>query len=436
MGNGIQSVRGMDDLFGEKARLWFFVESKMRQVFSAYGYDEIRTPLVEYETLFKRGVGETSDIVQKEMYSFLESDAEGAAKVVLRPEGTAPVVRALVEHKSYQQLPVKWFYVGPMYRKERPQKGRYRQFHQYGFEVFGEKGAGLDAETLLLVQTLLESCGLNTFEIQLNTLGDLEDRLRYKTALLDYFSKHESSLSPLSQSRMHKNPLRIFDSKDEGDQSICNSAPLLKDYIGPEAKAHWEKTLQGCQELGIRYKLNHKLVRGLDYYCRTVFEVTDTSGKLGAQNALGGGGRYDGLVSELGGPEMPAIGFAGGFERLLLSLPESIIEKQSAENRFDLGIIDPGENEHRLAAQIVKHLRSKQLKVDWDPEAGKSFKNLIKRADRMKVKKSLILGSQEIESGLLKVKDMGSGQETNVTLAKPLNQISIEELSQEICKIL
>lgn len=414
----IRSVRGMEDLMGAKAFAWRSIENKLISVFHRYGFDEIRTPLVEMEALFKRGVGEDTDIVSKEMYSFAESSAEDANTVVLRPEGTAPVVRALVEHKSYVHLPVRWYYLGQMYRKERPQKGRYRQFHQYGFEVFGNQSAWVDAEGLALVKDLLNAAGLTKFEIHVNSLGDSESRAGHKKKLLEYFNQHTDKLSELSKNRLAKNPLRILDSKDEGDQKLSENAPKTLDCLNEVSKIHWDDFLAACKKLKVDVKINTKLVRGLDYYCHTVFEIVDTSGNLGSQSALGGGGRYDGLVQDLGGPQMPAFGFAGGMERLVLALGESF-EKTSTElSGFDVSVVHMGDAAHKKAAEIVQSLRAKGLRADWEPENGKGFKAQFKRADRMGSKKVYILGDDEIAKNIIKVKDMATGTETE----QPLTQ--------------
>lgn len=424
----LQSIRGMEDLFGDSLKKWSWVESQIQKVFHAYGYEEIRTPAVEPEALFKRGVGEGTDIVEKEMYSFKESDSESAQRVVLRPEGTAPVVRALIEHKLLQVLPQKVFYMGPMFRKERPQKGRYRQFFQYGFELFGEASAASDFESLLLVAKIYKAVGLTSFEIQINTLGDPEHRDRYRAKLLEYFQSHASQLSQLSQERMSKNPMRIFDSKSPEDQKICEGAPLFTDFLDGEALAHWEELKTFLAEASFPWKLNPRLVRGLDYYTRTVFEIVDTGGNLGSQNALGGGGRYDGLTKDLGGPQVPALGFAGGMERLLLALGEKI---PTLPPRFELGVVAIGEKSHRLALGVVERLRDLAISVDIDPDSKKSPKAHFKRADRMKAPLVWILGDEEINQGLVKIKNMQSGEEVthNLKSQENLRQSYVDLLS-------
>jgi histidyl-tRNA synthetase len=315
----LRAVKGMNDLFEGELATWRKVEDAARRTFLAFGYGEVRTPIVEETALFVRGVGEGTDIVDKEMYAFPDGDKN----LSLRPEGTAGVVRAMIEHgKLAADAEERVFYLGAMFRRERPQKGRYRQFHQFGAEALGLTAASVDVEMMAMIAAFLDDLGVTGVQLLVNTLGDPEDRARYGAALRDHFSKVAGELSADSQRRLQTNVLRILDSKDPKDQALAQGAPRTLDHLGDDARAHFDQVQAGLTRLGIPFVVEPKLVRGLDYYTRTVFEAQAAQG-LGAQNTVAAGGRYDGLVETLGGRKTPAVGFAGGMERLILLLQDA-----------------------------------------------------------------------------------------------------------------
>ncbi len=311
MAKKIQAIRGMHDILPAQSPVWQFLEDQVRAVLERYGYNELRTPLVEVTELFKRSIGEVTDIVEKEMYSF---EDRGGDQLALRPEGTASCVRAAIEHSLLDQ-PQRIWYRGPMFRRERPQRGRYRQFHQIGVEVFGLDGPDIDLEVILLTRQLWRTLGLNDLRLEINSLGDADERAHYRDALVSYLEAHRDQLDGDSENRLTTNPLRVLDSKNPDMQSLIAGAPSLLDHLGEATRAHFETLCAGLDAAGIAYQVNPRLVRGLDYYNRTVFEwITDA---LGAQGTVCAGGRYDGLVAQLGGRPTPAVGFAMGLERLI-----------------------------------------------------------------------------------------------------------------------
>ncbi len=328
----IKAIRGMNDILPEQTPVWQYLEKTVKEVVSIYGYNEIRMPIVEQTNLFKRSIGEVTDIVEKEMYTFEDRNGES---LTLRPEGTASCVRAAEEHGLLFNQMQRFWYQGPMFRYERPQKGRYRQFHQIGVETFGMSGSDIDAEIILLSARLWERLGLlDCVTLQLNSLGSNEARANYKDALVAYLSERKSQLDEDSLKRLETNPLRILDSKNPDTQALLNDAPVLSDYLDEESQSHFSELTSILDEAGIAYEINPRLVRGLDYYCKTVFEwVTD---KLGAQGTVCAGGRYDGLVKQLGGRETPAVGFAMGVERLILLLETLDLIPNEVRQTFDL----------------------------------------------------------------------------------------------------
>ncbi|MGM0481834.1 MAG: histidine--tRNA ligase [Pseudomonadota bacterium] len=406
MAKSIQAIRGMNDLLPEQSPAWQQVESVIRQVAASYGYSEIRMPVLESTALFKRSIGEVTDIVEKEMYTFDDRNGES---LTLRPEGTASCVRAGNQHGLlYNQIQRLW-YLGPMFRYERPQKGRYRQFHQFGIEVFGLTGADADAEVILLSARLWKAFGISDqVELQLNSLGSNEARNRYREALHDYLLQYQEQLDEDSQRRLATNPLRILDSKDQATRKILADAPRLSDYWDDESREHFQQLCERLQQAGINYSLNEQLVRGLDYYNRTVFEWVTTA--LGAQGTVCAGGRYDGLVEQLGGKSTPAVGFAMGMERLVLLLQEQ--HKLSPRRVVDAYLMPLGSAAELKAAPIAEQLR------DALPElrlvvhcGGGAMKKQMKKADKSGAELALIIGDDELAEQQVTVKPLRSDAE-------------------------
>jgi histidyl-tRNA synthetase len=405
MTNLLRAVKGMDDLFEDDLRTWRHVEHVARETFLAYGFGEIRTPILEETALFVRGVGDGTDIVHKEMFAF----EDGA----LRPENTAGVVRAMLEHKKlFADAYEKVFYCGPMFRRENPQAGRRRQFHQIGCEAFGYAEAACDVEIIALADGLLSQLGIEEFTLHLNSLGDADDRNAYTKALTDYLANHETNLSEDSRRRLRENPLRILDSKDEGDQRICDEAPRIIDFLSEESKMHFQQVCDGLKALGISFVIDTKLVRGLDYYNRTVFEFVCEDG-LGSQNTIAAGGRYDGLVSALGGRPTPAVGFAGGIERIVMAIKARGQEASKAE--IPLMLIG-ADHEGRIACtKLAFALRNAGLRVELDLK-GRSVSSQMKMANRMGVIFTAVIGSSEIKERKIVLKHMKDGYAKNVRI--------------------
>jgi len=396
----IKAQRGTKDVFGEAALAFSKIESVSRKVFECANFEEIRTPIFETTELFARGVGNSTDIVNKEMYSFKIGDGDS---LTLRPENTAGVVRAYIEHNlSRQSPPQKFWYFGPMFRYERPQAGRQRQFHQIGAEIFGSSSAAADAETILIASEILNKLGLSDLVVEINSIGCPDCRDNYKTSIKKAVEPHSASLCTDCQVRCQKNPLRMFDCKNEVCQKIFARSEIqsviLKDFICEDCSAHFEELKKLLDELSIKYVINKLLVRGLDYYNRTVFEIK--SSKLGSQNAVCGGGRYDGLVELLGGEPAPAVGWAMGVERLV-----SLIEPPQAE-KLDYYIVSKFTTQ---ALKLTKELRQKGLKVDYDMQ-NRKFNKQLEKASKI-AQKAIILGEDEIAQGFLTVKDLESGEQ-------------------------
>ncbi len=391
----------------ERPELWAWAESVARDHFRRYAYSEVRLPVFEEAQLFVRSVGEASDIVRKEMFVFHD---KGGRELSLRPEGTAGVVRSYVEHSLYKVAqPVKMWYLGPMFRHERQQKGRYRQHVQIGAEVLGSDDPLVDVEIISLLYSIHQSLGVRDEVVYLNNLGDLETRRRYVPELRSYLEKHESELDPDSVSRIETNPLRTFDSKDRNTQALLAEAPVIGDYLSGEARAHFDAVKAGLEEVGVPYAVDERLVRGLDYYTLTVFEAK--SAALGAQNTVGGGGRYNGLVSELGGPEMPGIGFGSGVERILLAA--NAPEEGAKLDVYFVTLVP----EARLPAfALAAALRAEGVACDLD-YADRSAKGQFKQADRAGVRFAIIVGDEELANGACKLRDMTSGEERFVPVA-------------------
>ncbi len=398
MSKQISAVRGMNDLYGSEAAVFDRVVKTAEQVLSQYGYQSIRLPIVEKTELFARSIGEVTDIVEKEMYTF---DDRNGDSLTLRPEGTAGCVRAVVQNGLIHNQVQKLYYTGPMFRHERPQKGRYRQFHQFGVEVFGLATADLDAELIALTARLWEKLGLNNLELQINSLGSQQARLAYRDILVDYFNQHQEQLDEDSQRRLTTNPLRILDTKNPDMKSLVEKAPKLLDHLDEDSLQHFEQVKQYLDDLGIEYTVNPSLVRGLDYYNRTVFEWVTT--ELGAQGTVCAGGRYDGLVEKIGGKSTPASGFAMGIDRLMALL----IEKELVESvtHSDIYMVLVGETANRPGMVISEQIRESfpNLRVQMNCGGG-SFKSQFKKADKSGAQIALVLAEEEVQQQQIAIK--------------------------------
>jgi histidyl-tRNA synthetase len=403
----VRAVRGTKDILPDETAAWQRVEAAARALFARYGYRELRTPVFEETALFARGIGEETDIVAKEMYTFDDKDG---ASLTLRPEATAGMVRAAIEHNLFATDPAPRVYaLGPMFRRERPQKGRYRQFHQVDVEAFGYASPAVDAEVVEMALAFLEACGLTGFELVLNSVGDAACRPAYVETLRAALRSQRDELGPDSQRRTETNPLRVLDSKVPEEQDLIAALPRIGDHLCAACRDHFAEVRRQLDLLGIRYRVDPRLVRGLDYYTKTTFEVV--SGALGAQNSVLGGGRYDGLVRDLGGPEVPGIGFALGLERLLLALPEA-----PPEPRCDVFLAPLAADAQDAALRLQRELRGSGLRVLLDPE-GRSFKARMKLADRLGARFVAILGDAELARGVWSVRDMAGSRQEDVPAA-------------------
>jgi histidyl-tRNA synthetase len=403
----IKGVKGMNDVLPADVARWQEIEGTAREVFALYGYREVRTPVVEPAQLFARGVGEATDIVNKEMYVF---EDKGEERLALRPEGTAGTVRAFIEHGAYVEGPQKWFYMGPMFRRERPQKGRYRQFHQIGCEAFGVAEPGLDAEQIALLDDYLARLGVRA-ELRLNTVGDAACRPAYLADLAAWLAGRKDRLCPDCNDRIERNPLRVLDCKNPGCQPVLDEAPRLLDRLCEGCRSHFDAVKAGLDALGVTYRVDPRLVRGLDYYVRTAYEFT--SDALGAQSAVAGGGRYDRLVETLGGPPTPGIGFALGEERLAM-----ILEKNGRSpplRRPEVFFVSADAAGALEALRRAAALRKAGIACELDPRGGK-FKAQIKQAERTGARYAVVLGEVEVASGQAKLRDLATREETPVAL--------------------
>lgn len=420
----IKAIRGMNDILPAETATWQYLEETVLRVLKSYGYQQIRMPIVEQTDLFKRSIGEVTDIVEKEMYTFDDRNGES---LTLRPEGTACCVRACEEHGLlYNQVQRLW-YNGPMFRYERPQKGRYRQFHQIGVETFGMTGPDIDAELILLSARLWRELGLlDHVTLEINSLGSAEARARYRDDLVVYLRVHIDQLDADSQRRLDSNPLRILDSKSPDTQAILDGAPNFRDYLDEESASHFRSLLHILDAAGIRYKVNPRLVRGLDYYSKTVFEWVTT--ELGAQGTVCAGGRYDGLVEQLGGKATPAVGFAMGVERLVLMLQTLQLVPTALDKTADVYIAAAGEGTASAALQLAESLRTGQqgLKVQVNCGGG-GFKGQLKKADKSGAEVALLIGEQELSEGVVSLKPLrGKGEQR--TLANDEVVVALQEL--------
>ncbi len=405
----LKRVKGTKDILPGEVERWRRLEEKIREVMARYNYREIRTPIFEFTELFAKGTGQDTDIVTKEMYTFLD---KGGRSLTLSPEGTPPVIRAYLENNLGRRSPLKkLFYIAPMFRQENPQAGRLRQFHQYGVEAIGSPQPQIDVEVISLCVDIYQELGLDGLELKLNSIGCRDCRASYRTKLRNYLADKADELCAECQRRLTRNPLRCFDCKKEGCKLIMKEAPVILDDLCERCREHFQTVKEGLSDLGISFKVDPTLVRGLDYYTRTVFEVLGPG--LGAQDALCGGGRYDDLVEELGGVPTPAVGFAAGMERLLLCLNE---KENSPNSRPDLFLISLGLQAQRLCLRLIRKLRKAGLRCEMD-FLGRSLKSQLREANRERASFALVIGDRELETGEANLKEMESGQELKVNWA-------------------
>lgn len=408
----LQTPKGTKDILPDQTALWQALEETCRTVSKRYGYREIRTPIFEYTDLFARGIGEATDIVGKEMYTFVD---KGDKSLTLRPELTASIARAVLQNNLMEQgATLRLWYYGPLFRRERPQKGRYRQFHQYGAELLGSAYPESDVEVIQLAYDLLRGLGLSQFELKINTLGNEASRLAYRTALLDYLRPRSAELSEESRTRLEKNPLRILDSKDPQDRDVVVDAPVYGGYLDEESKAYFAKVCEQLDALAIPYTVSEHLVRGLDYYSHTVFEFT--TGLLGAQDALGGGGRYDGLFEQIGEKKISGVGFASGIERLLL-LMESEGVQLATDTTTDVYVVTLDDESRTLGGQIARELRALNRSVVTDLQR-RSFKAQMKEANKLGAVTVVIIGESERAAGKVILKDMATGEQSDCPIGE------------------
>jgi histidyl-tRNA synthetase len=410
-----KSVKGTKDILPDESYRWQYVEQKIRSVMHAFNYHEIRTPVFEETALFARGIGELTDIVGKEMYTFND---RGGLSLTLKPEMTAAVMRAYIQHNLGEKQPlVKVYYIAPMFRQERPQAGRFRQFHQFGAEAIGSPNPAVDAEIIVLASEVYRSLGMKNFEVKINSVGCETCRPSYKEKLKDHLKGIIHKLSEESQRRFEQNPLRILDSKDENDRKLTQDSPLIKDYLCHDCLVHFLELQKILENLDVEFSIDGRIVRGLDYYTKTAFEVI--SKDLGSQDALAGGGRYDLLVKELGGPQTPSVGFAAGIERLLMAMEKANIYK-GKENNPTVFIASADEASRNLTLSKATELRRIGIPCEIDM-LNRSLKSQMREADRQKVKYVVIIGQDELKSEQVSVKDMKTGEQTTMRLNDLIN---------------
>lgn len=417
----MQALKGTHDILPEEVYKWDYMEGVIRDVCARYGYKEIRTPIIEATELFQRGIGDTTDVVTKEMYTFTD---RGNRSVTLRPENTASAVRAYLEHKMYGDQQVhKMFYIGSMFRYDRPQAGRYREFHQFGLEVLGASSPLADAEVIAMACEIFHKLGLRDLDLHLNSIGDRNCRPAYRQKLIEFFEGKKDQLCDDCRERLYKNPLRILDCKEEGCKKASVGAPEITDYLCDDCHAKFEAVKHYLDGLGISYTVDPRLVRGLDYYTNTAFEIQYPP--LGAQSAVCGGGRYDGLVEEIGGPSTPGIGFAIGLERLLLALEmQNLIPAPKSQKRVYIAAL--GEDAVAEGFKIQEELRSLGVLTDMDLQ-GRSLKGQMKQAGKLDSQFTVIIGSNELEKGAAAVKNMADGTQEDIPFAEVAGYISKEE---------
>jgi histidyl-tRNA synthetase len=410
-----RAVKGMNDLLPDEVERFARAEATFRRTVELHGFSEVRTPVLEPTELFARSTGETSEIVEKQMFS-LQRESES---LTLRPEGTPGAARAFINHSVHAREPVtRWFYVGAMFRAERPQRGRLRQFHQAGCEVYGDPGPVVDAEIIDMLVSFLGELGITDLEVRINSIGGPATRARYRAALLAYLTPHAASLSEHAQKRLGDNPLRILDSKDPRDRAIVEGAPSILEHLEPEDRAHWDGLRAALDALGTKYDITPGLVRGLDYYTRTLFELVSNQGELGSQNTLLGGGRYDGLLAELGGPKLPAIGFAIGLERLLLASPVAAPAKPARCFIAPIGAAAVHE-----ALRLARELRRASITTEVDGRGG-SMKSMLRRADSSGARACIVIGDAELTSGEFQLKDLAAHSQASVPRAEIVARVA------------
>ena len=421
----INIAKGTQDLLPEVTSDWQYVENKLRKIAQNYNYKEIRTPIFEHTELFTRGVGGSTDIVQKEMYTFTD---KGDRSITLRPEGTAPVVRSYIENKmhGYANQPIKLFYEGPMFRYERKQKGRYRQFVQFGVEAIGAEDPAIDAEIIAMVMDIYQTFGLKKLKLYINSIGDIDSRSEYNKALVEHFKPSIEEFCSDCQQRIDTNPMRILDCKKDREHPLVKSAPTIYDYLNDDSKQYFEQVKLYLDQLGIDYEVDTNLVRGLDYYTHTAFEVMSDAKGFGAITTLCGGGRYNGLLEMLDGPNETGIGFALSIERLLLALEAEGIEIEH-DDALDLFIATLDEDSKQYAVQLLHRLRKAGIRADTDYKSRK-LKGQMKQADRERVKYTIVLGENEIKNQQVKLKDMNDGGEHVIELSSLTEELK-ERLS-------
>ena len=422
MAKNIQAIRGMNDCSPTESPLWQWIEGQVRQILSSYGYSEVRMPIVESTPLFARAIGEVTDVVSKEMYTFWDNDEQ----LTLRPEGTAGCVRAAIEHGWIYNNEQRLWYMGPMFRHERPQKGRYRQFHQAGVEVFGISTPEIDAELIILTARLWKALGIDQHvSLQLNSIGSLEARANYRSALVAFLENHQDLMSEEEKERLVKNPLRILDTKNQALQDVLDGAPKLLDYLDDESREHFAQLCGLLDAVGIQYEINPKLVRGLDYYNKTVFEWVTSA--LGAQGTVCGGGRYDGLVEQLGGHATSGVGFAMGLERLVL-LVQEVNKSIPVKSAVDIYVVYQGEGTTLAAFQLAEKLRSELPHLSTMLHcSGGNFKKQFKRADKSGATLALVLGESEVQNNQVVVKHLlGAAEQQIIDVANLIEHVKAQ----------
>lgn len=422
MAKNIQAIRGMNDCSPTESPLWQWIEGQVRQILSSYGYSEVRMPIVESTPLFARAIGEVTDVVSKEMYTFWDNDEQ----LTLRPEGTAGCVRAAIEHGWIYNNEQRLWYMGPMFRHERPQKGRYRQFHQAGVEVFGIVTPEIDAELIILTARLWKALGIDQHvSLQLNSIGSLEARANYRSALVAFLENHQDLMSEEEKERLVKNPLRILDTKNQALQDVLDGAPKLLDYLDDESREHFAQLCGLLDAVGIQYEINPKLVRGLDYYNKTVFEWVTSA--LGAQGTVCGGGRYDGLVEQLGGHATSGVGFAMGLERLVL-LVQEVNKSIPVKSAVDIYVVYQGEGTTLAAFQLAEKLRSELPHLSTMLHcSGGNFKKQFKRADKSGATLALVLGESEVQNNQVVVKHLlGAAEQQTIDVDNLIEHVKAQ----------
>ena len=422
MAKNIQAIRGMNDCSPTESPLWQWIEGQVRQILSSYGYSEVRMPIVESTPLFARAIGEVTDVVSKEMYTFWDNDEQ----LTLRPEGTAGCVRAAIEHGWIYNNEQRLWYMGPMFRHERPQKGRYRQFHQAGVEVFGIATPEIDAELIILTARLWKALGIDRHvSLQLNSIGSLEARANYRSALVAFLENHQDLMSEEEKERLVKNPLRILDTKNQALQDVLDGAPKLLDYLDDESREHFAQLCGLLDAVGIQYEINPKLVRGLDYYNKTVFEWVTSA--LGAQGTVCGGGRYDGLVEQLGGHATSGVGFAMGLERLVL-LVQEVNKSIPVKSAVDIYVVYQGEGTTLAAFQLAEKLRSELPHLSTMLHcSGGNFKKQFRRADKSGATLALVLGESEVQNNQVVVKHLlGTAEQQTIDVSNLIEHVKAQ----------